>query len=95
MQNMREYTKITHVAIRFQGETYSLPAPNRHHDVIRHIVATVPGVESVQARDEDQGFLDEAGTYLNRRQALHVAEVMTQILPGKGKFYELYSEDLW
>ncbi len=25
---------ITHVAIRFQGKVYSLPAPNRHHDVI-------------------------------------------------------------
>lgn len=92
---MREYTKITHVAIRFQGEIYSLPAPNRHHDVIRHITTTKPEVKSVTSRDEDQGFLDESGQYLNRRQALHVAEVMKQILPGKGKFYELYSEDLW
>lgn len=26
---------ITHVAIKVNGTVYSLPAPNRHHDVIR------------------------------------------------------------
>lgn len=64
-----ERPKITHVAIRFRGQVYALPAPNRHHHVIRHIVETT-GVDSVDTHGDDQGFLDESGRYLNRKQAL-------------------------
>lgn len=88
--------KITHVAIRFQGTTYSLPAPNRHHDVIRHIVETT-GVKTVDARDNDQGFLDESGRYWTRRQALRIAQKEKQLLERAmgPKLGQLYSEDVW
>jgi hypothetical protein len=87
---------ITHVAIRFGGLIYSLPAPNRHHDVIRHIVTTT-GAASVDSLGDDQGFLDSAGRYLRRRQALGVAQRAGQLKPGTmgPKLGELYSEDLW
>jgi len=53
---------ITHTAIRFEGTTYSLPAPARHHDVIRDIVEKT-GAKYVDAHDDDQGSLTAmAGT---------------------------------
>lgn len=88
--------KITHVAIRFQGTIYSLPAPNRHHDIIRHIEA-VTGASQIDSRDEDQGFLDESGRYLTRRQALYSAKINNQLKPDAmgPKLGQLYSEDIW
>lgn len=92
---MTDRPKITHVAIRFQGVIYSLPAPNRHHHVIRHIVETT-GAKSVDSREEDQGFLDESGRYLTRKQALYSARVNNQIKPGTViRLNQLFSEDVW
>lgn len=86
---------ITHVAIRFQGKVYSLPKPNRHHDVIRMIVET-QGVSHVDARDEDQGFLDADGRYLTRRQALYNAQVNNQLKPNEPiRMGQLFSENVW
>jgi hypothetical protein len=87
--------KITHVAIRFRGTVYSLPEPNRHHNVIRHIVDT-EGVSHVDSYGEDQGFLDETGRYLTRKQALVSAQLNDQIKEGSTIYHgELYSENLW
>lgn len=92
---MMDRLPITHVAIRFQGKIWSLPKPNRHHNVIRHIVEQTK-MSHVDAYGEDQGFLDEAGTYLNRKQALMNAEMHNQLLPDKQVMHEeLYSENLW
>jgi hypothetical protein len=86
---------ITHVAIRFQGKVWSLPKPNRHHDVILHI-AEQTGVSYVDSRGEDQGFLDEGGRYLTRKQALVSAEVNGQLRKDRQIWHgELYSENLW
>jgi hypothetical protein len=86
-------TKITHVAIRFQGVVYSLPEPNRHHDVIREIVQKT-GVSHVD--NDEQGFLDEDGRFLNRSQALLRALLTNQIKdPNKIRAKMLFSEDLW
>ena len=90
---MTSYPKITHVAIRFQGAVYSLPSPNRHHHVISHIVATT-GVSHVD--DDEQGFLDETGRFLNRNQALHAALLNNQICnPDRVRSGMLFSEDVW
>lgn len=87
--------RLTHVAIRFRGAVYSLPAPNRHHHVIAKIVAET-GVDNVDVHDDDQGFLDERGTYLNRQQALVIAELLGQIKPGTViRARQLFSEDVW
>jgi hypothetical protein len=87
--------RITHVAIRFEGKVWSLPAPNRHHHVIRHI-AEETGARYVDAHDEDQGFLDESGRYLNRKQALVSALLNEQVKdPSKIRLNMLFSEDVW
>lgn len=87
--------RITHVAIRFDGKIYSLPEPNRHHHVIRHIVDTT-GVKYVDARNEDQGFLDETGQYLTRQEALVSALANKQVKDESNIRHKmLFSEDLW
>lgn len=94
MSDVKDPPKITHVAIRFQGTTYSLPAPNRHHDVIRHIVKKT-GATTVDAHGDDQGFLDADGRYWTRQQARIIATRAGQLLERAGKLRELYSEDVW
>lgn len=87
---------ITHVAIRFQGKVWSLPAPNRHHHVIRLIVEQT-GVKSVDAREDDQGFLVNDGRYCRRGPALKIARDCGQLKPGGmgEKLGKLFSEDVW
>ncbi len=86
---------ITHVAIRFQDQIYSLPAPNRHHNVIRLIVETT-GVSHVDARDDDQGFLDSSGRYLRRAPALRIAREAGQLRTDREVIgNKLYSENVW
>ena len=87
---------ITHVAIRFLGTVYSLPAPNRHHDVIRMIVEQT-GAECVDARDDDQGFLIDGERYCRRRPALRIALESGQCKPDAlgVRLGRLFSEDVW
>lgn len=85
---------ITHVAIQYAGKTYSLPAPNRHHDVIR-LIAAENGVGI--AGPDVQGFLDFDGNFLNRKDAfVHVSKSgQLKRIPGGYNGGNLYSEDLW
>lgn len=86
---------ITHVAIRFGGKIYSLPKPNRHHDVIRKIVEET-GADHVDGSEDDQGFLDESGRYLRRSQALVSALMNDQVKDPDGiRCGKLFSEDVW
>ena len=86
---------ITHAAIRFRGAVYSLPAPNRHHNVIR-LIAEQTGVSRVGASGDDQGFLDASGAYLTRQQALVSALENDQIKdPTNVRCGMLFSEDVW
>ena len=83
---------ITHVAIIYQGVTYSLPKPYRHHDVIRDIVVRTGGPVGLN----QQGFLTDKGLFLDRRKALVHAYVFRQVTdPAKIRGGQLYSEDLW
>ena len=81
---------ITHVAIKYNGTIYSLPAPNRHHDVIR-MIGGISGPDV-------QGFLTDKKHFLNREQAFIHAQFHGQVKPRGTNEYngnELYSEDLW
>jgi len=86
---------ITHVALRFEGEVFALPRPNRHHDLVRAIVRQL-GVSHVDVPLEDEGFLDETGRFLNRKQALVSALVNNQVAkPEEVRLDMLMSEDVW
>jgi len=82
---------ITHVAIVFRGETYSLPRPNRHHDVIRLIA------EETDAKyiDGTEGFLVDGVRFVERTEALRHALDVHQITAPKFQPHLLFSEDLW
>lgn len=86
--------QITHVAIQYAGRVWALPAPNRHHDVIRHIAEqTGDGIRGPDV----QGFLDSNGRFLRRAQAYTIARWSGQLQrkPGGYQGTDLYSEDLW
>lgn len=89
-----EAQQITHVAISYAGRIWSLPAPNRHHDVIR-LIAKETGAGMYGPHSE--GFLTENGTYLDRRSARWLAASTGQFKRAAGgtQSEELFSEDLW
>lgn len=90
-----ERLPIVAVAIRYRDKVYSLPSPKRHHDVIR-LIAEELGITYVDARDDDQGFLDTSGRFLSRKQALINALDHDQIKDvDQVRLGRLYSEDLW
>lgn len=84
---------IVAVAVRHNGKLYSLPKPNRHHHVIELIWKETG--EEVHSRDDDQGFLDEHGTYWRRRPALYHARAVKQTIIGPIHGDRLYSENVW
>lgn len=71
---------------------YSLPPPNRHHDIIRYMVETFKHPTPIMG---EQGFIADYTLFVNRKDALDIAKKSGQILPGKGIHRELYTEDLW
>lgn len=86
---------ITHVAIRYKGKVWSLPPPNRHHNVIR-LIADETGDTHIDAHGENQGFVDADGRYLTRARALVSALCNKQVLDENDiRGGQLYSEDLW
>lgn len=86
---------ITHVAIRYKGKIYSLPKPARHYHVIA-LIHKETGDQSIDAHGDDQGFLDEHGTYYRRTQALHHALLHDQLKPDAIiRANQLFSEDVW
>ena len=96
MSNPTPLPRITHVAILFAGKVHSLPAPNRHSDVIRAI-ARENGV-GIKGPDT-QGFLDDKGGFLKREAAFLLAQENGQLRRREGSQYyqgaKLFSEDLW
>lgn len=94
MTTNSEDQQITHVAISYAGRIWSLPAPNRHHDVIREIIQQT---RSGLYGPHSEGFLTEDGTYLDRRSARWLAASTGQFKRSAGgtQSEELFSEDLW
>lgn len=85
--------RITSVAIKFDGQVWSLPPPARHHDVIRWIAES--NGEGINGPDE-QGFISSDGVFVNRTQALEIALAANQVLDVNNvRANRLFSEDLW
>jgi len=83
---------IAAAAIRTpDGVVHSLPPPARHHTIIG-VLAQRPGHRPADVHD--QGFVDDAGEFVDRETAARVAVEAGQIeRPNWGS--QLYSEDLW
>lgn len=83
--------KIVGVAVLYEGEIFSLLAPNRHH----HVLRMIGGIYG----PHEEGFILDDGTYIGRTDAMQLAKDNGQLNRRKGENYyqgpELFSEDLW
>jgi len=94
---------ITGVAIRWGAFMVALPRPARHHDCLRaaqQIADDAPGGPFQEAwnvgKSGTQGFVDERGRFLTRKQAYaHVRRCGQPLIDGEVRGSILTSEDLW
>ncbi|MBY3543617.1 hypothetical protein HFN71_28445 [Rhizobium laguerreae] len=84
--------RIVAAAIQYGG-TISLSPPARHHTIIQ-TMDTEMGIDGSMATPERQGFITDAGRFVNRVEAFYLAYCSGQII-GDAKGPRLYSEDLW
>lgn len=83
---------IARAAIVIEGKPWSVPRPGRHHDVIR-LWARQTGRRLPAG--SVQGFLTDAGRFLDRDAALVHARETRQIMRPALLGSVLTSEDLW
>lgn len=85
--------RITGVAIvDTQGRIWALPAPRRHC----HIFAMAAFLgDSAEGNSRGQGFMTSANRFVERAEALAIAQAAGQTRPGTALGHQLYSEDLW
>ena len=82
---------ITNVAIKVNSTVYSLPSPNRHHDLIRLAIESGEP-KPIDGHGENSGFLDDEGHFLNRNTAGAVAFKSGQT---KTRIKRLNTDDVW
>lgn len=83
-------TIIDRAAVRApDGEVYSVPCPKRHG----HINALLQEAGAPMPSVYKQGFLTSAGDFVDRKEALAIAEAAGQV--PKGKHGALFTEHLW
>jgi len=98
---------IISAAIKIGDAIITMPAPNRHHNILRSINRMYNGGQRDECtyEIETQGFITDRGEFLNRREsmqhALHCGQGTPRrnaLIQGGKTVYdgdELYSEDLW
>ena len=92
---------IVAAAVKVGSLICSMPQPARHHDLLRQMALN-------GQRDygcEEQGFVTDAGVFLDRKEAFKHAHQCGQGTPRRDDLLkanpnnydgmELYSEDLW
>jgi hypothetical protein len=87
--------RIVSAALQRPGGAISaLPAPYRHHDIIRHMSGV--GWSPAKIALCEQGFVTDTGRFVDRKSAWRIADAAGQIsrLPG-GVEGLLFSENLW
>ena len=83
--------RLVGVAIQHDGEVFSLPAPNRHHNVISMMAEKGYGAGDMH----DQGFITNTGRFVDRREALVIARTNGQLREKLGVEGLLFSEEIW
>lgn len=87
--------RIAAAACIFRDEVVTLPPPARHHTIIRHIGELHPEAPwPLVSGGEDQGFVTDAGRYVEREEAGRIAIAAGQT-PALRWGPQLFSEDLW
>jgi len=84
--------KIVSAAVQYQGVTFSLPRPARHHDIVHAMHAM--GLPKESRRE--QGFLTSEGRFVDRSEARKIALAEGQVTQDKLHHkVHLFTEDLW
>lgn len=86
--------RIVSAAIWREGLIFSVPAPARHHTVMKTMFDQGIVVKG-EAEVDNQGFLTSTGHFLDRREAARVATAARQIIFKTSPEYLLFSEDVW
>lgn len=98
--------RIVAVAFRLPGGlVLTLPAPNRHYNIIWAVEALrmpreakmelVTGLDEDAESTVDQGFLTSTGRYVTREEAMVIARCQGQLIDDPPVPHMLFSEDLW
>lgn len=94
--------RVVGVAIKIPGTAFrdelvlSMPAPHRHHEIIRAARSIGIDHDAVDSTDEHQGFLLSDGTFANRKRALAFARHHNQLREDRPVHAGmLFSENLW
>lgn len=82
---------IYQTAIRFRGKIWTLPRPARHNHVMSEILKHYENDKSVYIRQDMQGFITDAGEFVDRNVAGVIAYHCKQI----DRIKKLFSEDVW
>lgn len=82
---------VVAAAIQKDGKTWTLPAPARHHDIIRYMISQ--GVKPPCSGE--QGFIFSTGEFADREESRKVAVAANQLLPRAVNSPDLFSEDVW
>lgn len=83
--------RIERAAIRHDGRVYTFSLYGRHGDVIRKMA--LAGLKSVDMHE--QGFTTSDGDFVDRIEALKIANAAGQIKVKTGSPNILFTEDLW
>ena len=88
---------IVAAAIRVQERNrdvvYALPAPARHHTLLRWAAEGYPEPGPRPALGRDQGFISAREGYVTRERAHRIVSTTGQARPAHQR--ELFSEDMW
>jgi hypothetical protein len=89
--------RIIGVAIKHASNNlvYWAVPPLRHHNIINNYLAPRQLAGSVQVNSKHQGFVTSHGRFVDRREALCIAERAKQIVEKTEPAHKLFSEDMW
>lgn len=86
--------RVVAVAVLYGSVVYGPKTGGRHGDVYREM--TDMGLwPSLRVEDETQGFLTDRGRFVDRQEALALAERAGQVREKHGPVGVLFSEDVW
>lgn len=74
------------------GKVYSLPRPNRHHNIIFHLAKDLKHSTPIKG---EQGFVLTDGTFVDRKTAKLHAIANNQLLETASRSELLFSECMW
>lgn len=93
---MQSEPRIVCAAIRAQDGTVLVGIRHYSSDMHSQIMARNDGEKFLHRQGDDQGFVDQHGTYYTRHEAMKIAVKQGQLNNRKrDSFGRLYSEDLY